>query len=147
MLKSLRTKIIDWLIQWYIKNMVLPTHNSSSQVLFDYKNGLWETLVSGSCNDSNNGVVQLWVNQVIDHRYDATLIWMLHSTEGGGFVVAIRPNKQHYEKFFLSGLYEMPDAIKAVTKWCENGNNIQSKGDLNGQSNSQQTTNEKEARQ
>lgn len=117
--------IKKWAIQRYIEYYILRNHQCISQVLFDYKHGLWETIVSGACNEENNGVVQVWIDHIKNHGQQTTLIWMVHSDTDGGFVVAINNYRQTYERFFLTGLYDMSDAFKDVGKWCEGGSNGQ----------------------
>ena len=108
----------DWFIQLYLERVV-QYHNVTSQVLFDYKNGEWEQLIAGPDEDRTNGLVHVFIDQMLTTGRPEKLVIVVHTRQDSGYILAMTHEKKNKTFFFRAGLYEMAQAFTDACLWIK----------------------------
>lgn len=109
----------NWFIQRYLWCCAYAMDHTSSYVCMEFKpDGKWETLVAGPGDERTEGLVHVFVDQLIHHGKEKTLVVIMHSDNNNGVVVAMKSNRRYFSRFFKQGLYDMPLAFGEITEWC-----------------------------
>jgi len=113
--------IKNWFIQKYLKLIVRHQH-VYSQVLFDYANGNWEEMVAGPGDERTSGLVDVFLNQLVNSGRDQIIVAIIHTYEDGGYVLAMTSDRHYCERWFIHGIHEMAEAFVDVSLWCKQEN-------------------------
>jgi hypothetical protein len=108
----------DWFVQIYLERVV-QYHAVTSQVLFDFKNGEWEELISGPEDDRTSGLVHVFIDQMLATGDPAKLVIVVHTRQDSGYVMGMTHEKKHKTFFFRAGTYEMAQAFTDICLWIK----------------------------
>ena len=134
--------MIKWIGNFFVQ-IYLRTHvrkqKSISLLLFDYNNGKYDVLLNDWATERNEGLMHIFVDQMMHHGKDQTLIAVIHAENETGFVLGVTNHRQDISRFFKKDMYEMADAFTEVALWCRKVNHGKNQGQ---QATSQNTTQE-----
>ena len=107
-------------IQWQVKRIVTQ-QNTVSQIAFEYNNGDYYEMISGDGSDRITDLIGVHIDQMIHQGRDKIMVVVIHTISEGGYVLGMKSDRSHCDKWFLPGKYEFVDAFEEVHKWCERG--------------------------
>jgi len=109
----------EWIRQKALEKLIEKQH-MCDMFLYDYKDGQYELLIEGPANDHIEAQVHTFVDEMLNGTSGRKhLIAIYRTYEGGGLMMAMRPNKKHFEKYFLKNVYSTDVAFIAIADWCK----------------------------
>jgi hypothetical protein len=110
--------IREWIRQKALEKIIDKQH-LCDMFLYDYQDGAYELLVEGPASDRMEAHIHSFIDEMLtgNSRYKCQIL-IYRTYEGGGVIMAMHPDKTHFEKFFLKGTYNTDDAFMAIVAWC-----------------------------
>ena len=110
--------IKDWFVQKYLEYRV-SKHIASQKYLFDYKDGNWEEMISGPDTPQTNGIIDVFVDQMIHTGRPEKMIHIIRTRNNSGVVMGMTKDRKVESFFFEEGIYDFARAFVDICLWVK----------------------------
>lgn len=112
--------IIDWYTQRALKKRLLSLPGRAySLILFRYAGEKTEVLIAGADTDANQGLMDVFIDQMLNQGHNEVLVTVIHMTPEGGVIMGMSWRNRTTQRWFNVGVHEMDVAMQEVKSWCK----------------------------
>lgn len=108
-----------WYRQRALSKLLDKGSRAYSLILFRYDGEKTETLLAGADTDANWGLLDVFIDQMLNQGHNEILISVIHTIPEGGVIMGMSWRNRVIKRWFMAGIHEMEVAMKEVKSWCQ----------------------------